>query len=490
MSDEIVFILNGELTRVSACDPTRTVLQYLREDLHLTGSKEGCGEGDCGACMVVLAELDDSTQTLNHKAINACIAFLPTLHGKALFTIEALSQSAAEAHPVQRAMVDLDASQCGFCTPGFVMSLFAQYENRVQMSPRDIDDVLSGNLCRCTGYRPIRDAALAVKNYPAAEHAVIDVTREKLIDLQATLGTAPTLTMQTSGRTFSSPATLQALSALVIEKPDAQLLAGGTDIGLWVTKQHRQLENLIYLGNVASLKTIELTETELNLGAAVTWSEAMSAVVSLYPAFADLFTRFASVPIRNTATIGGNIANGSPIGDSMPALIVVGTQLLLRRGDKTRRVALDEFYLDYQKTLLAEGEFVEKIIIPRPRPDQTVAAYKVSKRFDQDISAVCGCFAIELAPETRVISSIKVAFGGMAAIPKRATEVEKKLKSTTWDEAAITQALASFADDFSPIDDMRASADYRLQVAQNLLRRFFVATTQPSALIDVYNYGR
>jgi xanthine dehydrogenase small subunit len=490
MSDALVFVLNGEQVRVEACDPTRTVLQYLREDQHLTGSKEGCGEGDCGACMVVVAELDENTQKLTHKAINACITFLPTLHGKALFTVESLSPCAAEAHPVQQAMIDLDASQCGFCTPGFVMSLFAQYENRVQMSPRDIDDVLSGNLCRCTGYRPIKDAALAAYNYPAAEHPLTRQTRERLINLQATVGTTPTLAMETSGRTFLAPTTIETLSSMVIENPDAQLLAGGTDVGLWVTKQHRKIEEVIYLGNVASLKTIELTETELSLGAAVTWSEAMSVVVRLYPAFADLFTRFASVPIRNTATIGGNIANGSPIGDSMPALIVVGAQLLLRRGDKTRVVALDEFYLAYQKTQLQEGEFVEKIIIPRPQSKQAVAAYKVSKRFDQDISAVCGCFAIELAPQTQVITDIKIAFGGMAAIPQRATQVEAKLRSSTWNEATINQAVASFADDFSPIDDMRASAAYRLQVAQNLLRRFFLATTQPSALIDVYNYGR
>ncbi len=490
MSDALVFVLNGELVRVEACDPTKTVLQYLREDMHLTGSKEGCGEGDCGACMVVVAELDENTQKLNHKAINACIAFLPTLHGKALFTIESVSHCAAEAHPVQQAMIDLDASQCGFCTPGFVMSLFAQYENHAQLNARDIDDVLSGNLCRCTGYRPIKDAALAAFSYPAAEHPLIELTREQLTELQTTIGTTPPLNMQTSGRTFLSPTTIEALSGLVIEKPEAQLLAGGTDIGLWVTKQHRQIEEVIYLGNVASLKTIELTETELSLGAAVTWSEAMPVVISLYPAFAALFARFASVPVRNTATIGGNIANGSPIGDSMPALIVVGAQLLLRKGDTTRTLALDEFYLAYQKTLLAEGEFIEKIIIPRPQPNQTVAAYKVSKRFDQDISAVCGCFAIEMAPETQVITHIKIAFGGMAAIPKRATQVEAKLQSATWDEANIDKAVASFADDFSPIDDMRASASYRLQVAQNLLRRFFLATTQPSALIDVYNYGR
>jgi len=440
--------------------------------------------------MVVVAELDESTQKLSHKAINACIAFLPTLHGKALFTVESLSHAAADAHPVQQAMIDLDASQCGFCTPGFVMSLFAQYENRAQLSARDIDDVLSGNLCRCTGYRPIKDAALAAYDHAVTEHPLTELTCAQLMDLQASLKTTPTLNMETSGRTFISPTTIEALSELVIEKPDAQLLAGGTDIGLWVTKQYRQIDEVIYLGNVASLKTIELTDTALNLGAAVTWSEAMHAVIRLYPAFTDLFRRFASVPVRNTATIGGNIANGSPIGDSMPALIVVGTQLLLRHGDKTRTVALDEFYLAYQKTLLAEGEFVEKIIIPRPQPNQTVAAYKVSKRFDQDISAVCGCFAIEMAPETQVITDIKIAFGGMAAVPKRATQVEAKLRSAMWDGANIDKAVASFADDFSPIDDMRASAAYRLQVAQNLLRRFFLATTQSSALIDVYNYGR
>ncbi|XOV85135.1 MAG: xanthine dehydrogenase small subunit [bacterium] len=490
MSRTIDFVLNGERISITSCEPTRTILQYLREDRHLTGSKEGCGEGDCGACMVVVAELATDTRTLHHKAINACIAFLPTLHGKALFTVEALSHSTSDAHPVQQAMVDMDASQCGFCTPGFVMSLFAQYENGVPMNRRDVDDVLSGNLCRCTGYRPIKDAALAMFNYPEFDFPLAQSTRSQLLALNTSISAESGLHMHNAEQSFLAPRTITDLSDSLSSRPQAQLLAGGTDIGLWVTKQHKQINDIIYIGQVAALKNIELTDTELTIGAAVTWTEAMPAITELYPAFAELFLRFASVPIRNTATIGGNIANGSPIGDSMPALMVAGAQLMLRKGSSTRTVTLDEFYLDYQQTLLMQGEFLEKIIIPRPPANQRVAAYKVSKRFDQDISALCGCFSVILATDTQVVEQIRIAFGGMAAVPKRASHVETQLTAKAWTEETINRALTFFDDDFSPIDDMRASAGYRREVARNLLRRFFLTVTRPEQVKGVYDYGR
>lgn len=490
MNDVIKFVMNGEVVAAQTPDPTRTVLQYLREDQRLAGTKEGCAEGDCGACTVVVASLDETTQVVTHKAINACIAFLPTLHGKALYTIESLSSATEELHPVQQAMVDHHAAQCGFCTPGFVMSLFAQYQNGNRLDPVGVDEVLSGNLCRCTGYRPIKSAALSMFDYPLTDAQTSQTTMAHLQGLQQEHKNEPSLNLTTAQKRFIAPKTIEELGQAFSDAPDARLLAGGTDIGLWVTKRHQQLNDIIYISNVPSLNDICLSETELVIGAAVTWSEAMPALVDLYPGLRDLLVRFASVPIRNAATIGGNIANGSPIGDSMPALMVIGAELVLRKGDATRRLAMEEFFLAYQQTALAAGEFIQSIVVPRPRAGQFVAAYKVSKRFDQDISAVCGCFMLTLDNERQNPQEIRIAFGGMAAIPKRATTVERALASQAWSDVSVEAAIALFADDFAPISDVRASADYRMRVAQNLLRRFLLHTTQPSQLIDVYRYGR
>jgi len=489
MDDVIKFVMNGDLVVAHTPDPTRTVLQYLREDQQLAGTKEGCAEGDCGACTVVVAELDETTQVVTHKAINACIAFLPTLHGKALFTVEGLS-SAQQPHPVQQAMVDHHAAQCGFCTPGFVMSLFAQFQNGTHLDPVGVDEVLSGNLCRCTGYRPIKSAALSMYDYPLTDSQTNRTPHEHLQNLQQELKNAPALSLKTAQKRFRAPKTVEELGQVLLETPDAHLLAGGTDIGLWVTKGHQKLTDIIYTGSVASLHDIRLNDAELVIGAAATWSEAMPAIIDLYPDLRDLLVRFASVPIRNVATIGGNIANGSPIGDSMPALMVIDAQLVLRKGDVTRQVPLEDFFLAYQQTALAAGEFIQSIIVPRPRAGQFVAAYKISKRFDQDISAVCGCFSLTLDDVQHNPQHIRIAFGGMAAIPQRATAVEQALAGHPWTKESIEAAITRFLEDFSPISDVRASADYRMSVAQNLLRRFFIHTTQPDQLIDVYRYGR
>ncbi len=353
----ISFVLDGEVITVEDVDPTRTVLQFLREDLGRKGTKEGCAEGDCGACTVVVAELDGDDLAL--KAINSCIQFLPTLDGKELITVESLSGD--DLHPVQRALVEQHGSQCGFCTPGFVMSLFALYKSNPEPGRRDIDDALAGNLCRCTGYRPIIAAAQSMyadsdgqgdwlRQPCGADDAPADRV-ERLRQLVRSHG----LEMHHEGRHFFAPLDLDALADLCERYPEATILAGGTDIGLWVTKQHRELETVIYTGRVAELRELELSPTHIEVGGAVAFTELMPTLLDQYPGLDEMFRRFASPPIRNAGTLGGNIANGSPIGDSMAALMVVGATLVLQKGRKQRELSLDEFYHDYQVNDLAPG---------------------------------------------------------------------------------------------------------------------------------------
>ena len=478
-SDTLRFVLDGEVVELQDVDPTRTVLQYLREDLCRTGTKEGCAEGDCGACTVVVAELRNGDVKLG--AINSCIQFLPTLHGKELVTVESLSPKGTELHPVQRAMVDCHGSQCGFCTPGFVMSLFALYETNKKPSRRDIDDALAGNLCRCTGYRPIVAAAKAM--YEMSPGSKGHLYPDKLAEIDS----ADSLHIAKDGKQFFAPTSVDEFADLLSEHTDATILAGGTDVGLWVTKQHRVLDTVIYTGRVIELRKLETSTTHIEIGAAVTLTDAMDVIVANYPDLGELFLRFASPPIRNAGTLGGNIANGSPIGDSMPALMVAGTTLRLRSAAGEREVALDQYYLDYQLTDLKPGEFIESVRIPLPTDGVVLRSHKLSKRFDQDISAVCTAYRLQLDGDR--VAAFAMACGGMAATIKRATHCEAALVGEAWNEESVVRASAALAKDFSPIDDMRASADYRLRGAQNLLRRFYLETTGE---LDqtVYSYGR
>jgi xanthine dehydrogenase small subunit len=490
----IRFYHRGAVREVQGVPATRTVLQHLREDLHCTGTKEGCAEGDCGACTVVLGELN-SNGGLTLKAVNACIQFLPTLDGRALFSVEDLRAADGALHPVQQAMVDCHGSQCGFCTPGFVMSMWALYENQpaaAGLPTRDeINTALSGNLCRCTGYRPIVDAAQKMFDYSEYPRVPFDraAVAEALKPLRRT-ETFEYLAPEVRGGAFGTPAfyapvTLDAFAALRAQHPQARILAGSTDVGLWVTKQFRDLGDILYLGNVAELKTIEHDAQTLTIGAAVTLEDAYAALAADYPELAELWTRFASLPIRNAGTLGGNVANGSPIGDSMPALLALGAEVVLRHGAKKRTLPLDTFYLGYQKTALAAGEFVAAVRVPRPAPDLRFRTYKVSKRYDQDISAVCAAFALRIADGA--IVEARIAFGGMAATPKRAGHVEAALKGAAWDDATTQRAMDALAADYQPLSDMRASSAYRLKVARNLLRRFQMETRDhaPLALLDV-----
>jgi xanthine dehydrogenase small subunit len=465
----IRFILDGEIVTVDNPEPTRSVLQYLREDIHRSGSKEGCAEGDCGACTVVIAEIVD--ERIEYRAVNACIQFLPTLDGRALFTVESLKQSDGSLHPVQQALVDYHASQCGFCTPGFVMSLFALYNKHVRPDRAAIDDALSGNLCRCTGYRPIIEAALHMHDY--------DDVREDEARLLEQLNKLKNDPKPINGD-FHMPTDLKVLAGLYQQNPDATLLAGGTDVGLWVTKQLGELSSVIYLGNVDALRKIDQTDDSIEIGAAVTLEDAFACLAEPYPEFVEMFRRFASLPVRNAGTLVGNIANGSPIGDSMPALICIGAEVRLRLGSQTRQIALQDLYLDYMKNAMQRGEFIEAVIVPRRDVSLRLQCYKLSKRFDQDISAVCAAFALRL--DGNRVSDIKIAFGGMAAIPKRAVATENLLRGEIWNEETVQQGMQRLKQDFRPLSDMRASAGYRSQVAANLLYRFYLHTSSSTAL--------
>jgi xanthine dehydrogenase small subunit len=482
----IRFVLDGEVHEVRNAAPSRSVLQYLREDLGRTGTKEGCAEGDCGACTVVLAEAEG--ESLRCRAVNACIQFVPTLDGKALFTVESLKRADGSLHPVQQALADGHASQCGFCTPGFVMSLFALYKNTVDPSRSVIDDALAGNLCRCTGYRPIVDAARKMYELAAdrpaedwaglacgaASPAATQSERALLAQLQSIARDDALATG--GGAAFHAPRSIAQLAALRLRLPKARILAGGTDVGLWVTKQFRDLGDIIYVGEVAEMTQLHVTATHLEIGAAVTISALQPALLDHFPQMDELLRRFASPPIRNAATLGGNIANGSPIGDGMPPLIALGTKLVLRRGEALREIELESYYLDYQKTVLREGEFVERILIPLPDAVRQThfRVYKLSKRADQDISALCGAFWVVLRAGR--VQAVRIAFGGMAAIPKRARQCEAALLDREWNEANVAAAAQLLDADFQPIADMRASAAYRAVAARNLLRRFFLET--------------
>ena len=492
MSEPVRFLYRGVVHEVVDAPPTQTILQHLREDLRCSGTKEGCAEGDCGACMVVLGQLQHGKLEL--KAVNSCIQLMPTLDGKALFSVEDLQQADGSLHPVQQAMVECHGSQCGFCTPGFVMSLWGMYleqgvdQGGKQPQRRAIDDALSGNLCRCTGYRPIIDAAKRM-----GQLAQVDLDRTALALQLLPLQRATMSTYSAHGQQFHSPRTIEELVQVRAAHPDACLLAGATDVGLWVTKQLRALGDIIYLGQVAALKKVVEADGMLDIGAAVTLNDAYAALCRHYPCeLSDLWQRFASLPIRNVGTLGGNLANGSPIGDSMPWLIALGADIVLRGSVGRRVMPLDQFYLDHRKNALQPGEFVEAVRVPLPRAGLQFRTYKLAKRYDQDISAVCAGFALTLGDG--IIKTARIAYGGMAAIPKRASMTEQRLQDQPWSEDTLTAAMATLERDYAPLSDMRASGAYRMKAAQNLLRRFWLETRPDAPLsndaVNVFAWER
>ncbi|MCU0921685.1 MAG: xanthine dehydrogenase small subunit [Burkholderiaceae bacterium] len=501
----IRFVHRGRIVSVDGAVPTRSVLEWLREDAHCTGTKEGCAEGDCGACTVIVAELAASGAAsgtpaaqatvvggLSLRPVNACIRFLPTLDGKALLSVEDLAAIGGALHPVQQAMVECHGSQCGFCTPGFVMTMAASYEHHCEAGSvptrAQLADELSGNLCRCTGYRPILDAGQRMFQLPQRrlDTAPIAALLQQLRADAPLHYVAPNPAVLQDGLLrqdhFFAPRTLEQLASLRAERPQARLLAGCTDIGLWVNKMFRDLGDIVYVGEVDELKRIGEADGALHIGAGAALEDAWSALAARWPAVNEAWLRFAGPPVRHAGTMGGNVANGSPIGDSAPVLIALGASIVLRHGPATREMLLEDFYLDYMKNQLVPGEFVAGISVPLPTPAQRFRAYKISKRYDCDISALFAGLALELDGE--VVRSARFAFGGMAAIVKRARGAEAAVTGQPWTEATVQAAMLALDSDFTPLSDLRASADYRRQVARGLLKRLWLQTRKSSPLAE------
>ncbi|MFY0615811.1 MAG: xanthine dehydrogenase small subunit, partial [Hyphomicrobiaceae bacterium] len=426
---------------------------------------------DCGACTVAVGELTGGT--IRYRPMNACIQFLPMLHGKSVVTVEGLKGPAGDLHPSQQAIVDYHGSQCGFCTPGFVMSLYTLGSNQPSASKYQINNALAGNLCRCTGYGPLIDAAEVTTR---SEQPNWD--RQRIASEQKQLAViAPCNTIINGDQRSYRPNTVDQLSDLFEQHPDAIIVAGATDVGLWVTKQLRQLPVTIHIGQIEELRVIRIRDDRLWIGAAATYAEAEQAILEHFPDFGELIRRIGGVQVRSAGTIGGNVANGSPIGDTPPALIALGADLVLRKGRSQRRMPLEQFFIAYGQQNRESGEFVEGVEVPLLEDPDQLRCYKVSKRFDQDISALCGCFNVRL--DAGVVAEVRIAFGGMAGTPLRAKAVEDCLLGEPWSLAAIESALLAFEQDFAPISDMRASAGYRMLTAKNLLRKYFTETQRP-----------
>lgn len=477
----IQFLLNRELRTEHALDPNVTVLQYLREHVGKPGTKEGCASGDCGACTVVVGELDG--ERVRYRTLNSCLTFVSSLHGKQLISVEDLKHQ-GQLHSVQQAMVDCHGSQCGFCTPGFVMSLFALQKNSSGFDKADTLEALAGNLCRCTGYRPIIDAAEQACSQKQPDQ--FDSLEAETVAQLKTIAPRETAELNSGDKRCLLPLTVADLADLYAANPEARLLAGGTDLALEVTQFHRELPVMIYVGHIESMKRVDVTAESIEIGAATSLSDCYAVLAEDYPDFGELLHRFASLQIRNQGTLGGNIGNASPIGDAPPLLIALGAQIVLRKGNDSRSLPIEDYFLDYKVTARQEAEFIEKILVPRAQSTQAFRAYKVSKRLDDDISAVCAAFNLRI--EEGVVQEARIAFGGMAATPKRAAACEAALTGAACGPETVERACAALAEDFTPLSDFRASKEYRLLIAQNLLRKFFLELQAPEVETRVTAY--
>jgi len=483
------FLFKNNVVTLENIDPNLTVLQYLREIQFNTGSKEGCASGDCGACTVVLAELDsDNAGQLHYKSINSCITFVGNLHGKQLITVEDLKEK-TKLHHAQQTIVDNHASQCGFCTPGFVMSSFALHKHNKTPTRAQVLEALAGNLCRCTGYRSIIEAALTssigVDEDSFAKH--YQQTVATLIELQK----LPAPSLSGNGHHFIAPKNIDELAYELAHEPKATLVAGGTDLALSVTQNLATIDKLVYIGNVEELTRIEETDTEIIIGSALPYSKFIETLHRYYPDLGDMIERIGSKQVRNNGTLGGNIGNASPIGDMPPALIALGASMTLHVNGVERTILVEDYFVDYKKTVLKPAEFIKSVQIPKPIAGQTLKLYKISKRFDDDISAVLAAIFIERKAESQDqnITNVRIAFGGMAAIPKRAPATEAVLLGNSLTKALVVQAQATLTTDFQPMSDVRASSEYRMRVAQNLIEKCYLELQEKTIATRVVNYA-
>ncbi|KAA0700576.1 xanthine dehydrogenase small subunit [Neorhizobium sp. P12A] len=475
MNDSIRFILNSEEISLSSLRPTETLLDFLRLKRHLTGTKEGCAEGDCGACTVLVGRLIDGG--LRYESVNACIRFVGSLHGTHVVTVEHLAAKDGTLHPVQQAMVDCHGSQCGFCTPGFVMSLYGLWLATEKPDRAEIEKALQGNLCRCTGYEPIVRAAEQIsRTRPSALFDPLEKNRSDIIARLWAMRPKETITVSSGEDRLIIPGSMTDLSRILADEPDATIVAGSTDVGLWVTKQMRRLNPVVFINHLLDLQMIIQGDKGFTIGSGVTYSQAFATMAAKIPTLGNLINRIGGEQVRNMGTIGGNIANGSPIGDSPPPLIALGATVKLRSASGTRTVALEDYFITYGKQDRAKTEFIESIFVPYPPAESQFAVYKITKRRDEDITAVLGAFRLTL-DETGNVTDITIAYGGMAGIPKRARTVEAELLGKPWTEANINAARAAFDTDFQPLTDWRATAEYRQLTAKNLLIRFYLETS-------------
>jgi len=477
--NEIHFYLNNREIRLSDVGADDTLLDFLRLDQRLTGTKEGCAEGDCGACTVLVGRLTPAG--LRYETVNACIRFLASLDGCHVVSIEYLGGPQGRLSPVQQAMVEHHGSQCGFCTPGIVMSLYALWMEHERPTTKQVETALQGNLCRCTGYAPIIRAAQAVTDYgtPSAEHLATE--RDAVVARLNALQDGARVEVSKDNSRAILPADVDDLAAVLAAEPEATIVAGSTDVGLWVTKFLKRLSPAVFVGHLQGLKQIEVGDTAITLGAGVTYTEAQDVIAQYYPHLSAYWDRIAGWQVRNMGTIGGNIANGSPIGDTPPVLIALGASITLRKGDTRRVLPLEEFFIAYGKQDREVGEFVESISVPRIS-DGHHAAYKISKRREEDISSVAVGMSVQVTDG--IVSMAVLAFGGMAATPKRASSAESALVGQPWSEAAMLAAAEKLPEDFQPLSDMRATSEYRMKVAQNLFRRFWLEQSGAEARLS------